>query len=82
VFASLIKTKYQGVYVTTSNDFIQETAIGRRKKILLYDLRPQYIDALRYHLGVFDWIIIISRDYDIQTMYNQFLNVVQAHMHM
>jgi hypothetical protein len=82
VFASLIKTKHQAVYVTTSNDFIQETANGRRKKILLYDLRPQYIDALRYHLGVFDWSIITSRDYDIQTMYDQFLDVVKAHMHM
>jgi hypothetical protein len=82
VFASLIKTKHQAVYVTTSNDFIQETANGRRKKILLYDLRPQYIDALRYHLGVFDWSIITSRDYDIQTMYDQFLDVVKAHKHM
>jgi hypothetical protein len=82
VFASLKKTKHQAVYVTTSNGFIQETANGRHKKILLYDLRLQYIDALRYHLGVFDWSIITSRDYNIPTMYGQFLDVVKVHMHM
>jgi hypothetical protein len=33
-FASLIKMKHQAVHVTTSDDFIQETANDRREKIL------------------------------------------------
>jgi hypothetical protein len=77
VFASLNKTKHQVVYVTTSNDFIQKTANGRRKQILFYDLQPQYIDALRYHLGVFDWSTVTSRDYDVETMYINFWTLLR-----
>jgi hypothetical protein len=80
VFASIIKTKHQAVYVTQTLCSKQTVKSGC-KKFLLYDLRKHHINALRYYLGVYDWSHILLNE-DIQTVYDQFLNILRFYVRL
>jgi hypothetical protein len=50
-------------------------------EFLLYDLRKHHINALRYYLGVYDWSHILLNE-DIQTVYDQFLNILRFYVRL
>jgi hypothetical protein len=77
VFKSLIKTKHLVVHVSLATVVNNNNVLNKCKgrKSVLYDLRSQNIDSLRYALGVHDWSLELSCS-DIQPVYDNFVRVV------
>ena len=48
-------------------------------KTLVYDLRPHFVDCLRYYIGVHDWSSVLSCN-DVETAYDEFICTVKYYV--
>jgi hypothetical protein len=71
VFTCLSKTRHQAVYAKQSLSSDLSINICNHEEFFVYDLRPHRLDALNYHLGVYDWRLTLSCD-QVQTVCDTF----------
>jgi hypothetical protein len=72
VFSSLIKTKHKAVCIKLALSNNLDEYKNARNRTKVYDLRPHFIDYLRYCIGVHDWSPLLSCN-DVQIVYDEFL---------
>jgi len=52
---SLLKTKHMAVTLHAMSDCNLKPDTATRRKVTIFDLHDQFINKLRFHIGIFDW---------------------------